>query len=67
MALCATTQRTIRIAATLRRVARPFATDAVVESDYKRGEIGKVSGIPEEHLSRKVNKHSISYEFSLEN
>ncbi|KAJ0236525.1 NADH dehydrogenase [Hirschfeldia incana] len=27
---------------------------AVVESDYKRGEIGKVSGIPEEHLSRKV-------------
>uniref|UniRef100_A0A0D3E2F2 NADH dehydrogenase [ubiquinone] iron-sulfur protein 4, mitochondrial n=1 Tax=Brassica oleracea var. oleracea TaxID=109376 RepID=A0A0D3E2F2_BRAOL len=53
MALRAT-QSTARMAATLRRVARPFSTDAVVESDYKRGEIGKVSGIPEEHLSRKV-------------
>ncbi|KAH0908981.1 hypothetical protein HID58_032302 [Brassica napus] len=54
MALRAT-QSTGRIAAaTLRRVARPLSTDAVVESDYKRGEIGKVSGIPEEHLSRKV-------------
>ena len=59
MALRAT-QSTGRIAAAaLRRVARPFSTDAVVETDYKRGEIGKVSGIPEEHLSRKVKAKSI--------
>ncbi|CAF1706738.1 hypothetical protein HID58_054745 [Brassica napus] len=50
MALRAT-QSTARIAA---RVGRTFSTDAVVESDCKRGEIGKVSGIPEEHLARKV-------------
>lgn len=60
MALRAT-QSTARMAATLRRVARPFSTDAVVESDYKRGEIGKVSGIPEEHLSRKVKSIPIFF------
>lgn len=56
MALRATTQATARIAANLGRVGRTFSTDAVVESssDYKRGEIGSVSGIPEEHLARKV-------------
>ncbi|KAJ7944533.1 NADH dehydrogenase [ubiquinone] iron-sulfur protein 4, mitochondrial [Quillaja saponaria] len=31
---------------------RPFATDALVE--VKPGEIGMVSGIPEEHLHRRV-------------
>lgn len=63
MALRATTQATARIAANLGRVARPFSSDAVVESDYKRGEIGSVSGIPEEHLARKarLNHYSIPF------
>lgn len=66
MALRAT-QVTGRIAVALRRVARPFSTDAVVESEYKRGEIGKVSGIPEEHLTRKVSKSFDSCEFGFRN
>ena len=65
MALRAT-QSTARMAANLRRVARPFSTDAVVESDYKRGEIGKVSGIPEEHLARKVFDFDVFLSFFCE-
>ncbi|XP_062011014.1 NADH dehydrogenase [ubiquinone] iron-sulfur protein 4, mitochondrial [Rosa rugosa] len=32
--------------------SRPFSADALVE--YRPGEIGRVSGIPDEHLRRKV-------------
>ncbi|XP_010550313.1 PREDICTED: NADH dehydrogenase [ubiquinone] iron-sulfur protein 4, mitochondrial-like [Tarenaya hassleriana] len=49
-----TTQGISRLAAALRRVSRPLSTDAVVEAEVKRGEIGMVSGIPQEHLVRKV-------------
>ncbi|GMP27708.1 hypothetical protein CsSME_00003580 [Camellia sinensis var. sinensis] len=37
---------------TLVPLSRPFSTDSLVE--IKPGEIGKVSGIPEEHLRRRV-------------
>uniref|UniRef100_A0A5B7BXM0 NADH dehydrogenase [ubiquinone] iron-sulfur protein 4, mitochondrial n=1 Tax=Davidia involucrata TaxID=16924 RepID=A0A5B7BXM0_DAVIN len=37
---------------TLVPLSRPFSTDALVE--FKSGEIGIVSGIPEEHLTRRV-------------
>ncbi|KAL7231652.1 hypothetical protein ACSBR2_009813 [Camellia fascicularis] len=37
---------------TLAPLSRPFSTDSLVE--IKPGEIGKVSGIPEEHLRRRV-------------
>ncbi|KAL3526893.1 hypothetical protein ACH5RR_011549 [Cinchona calisaya] len=36
----------------LTSLSRPFSSDALVET--KPGEIGMVSGIPEEHLSRRV-------------
>lgn len=39
-------------------MARPFSTGALAE--IKRGEIGMVSGIPEEHLRRRV-----LYSFSI--
>lgn len=38
----------------MRPLARPFSTDALVETEIKSGEIGMVSGIPEEHLRRRV-------------
>uniref|UniRef100_A0A7N0TMK4 NADH dehydrogenase [ubiquinone] iron-sulfur protein 4, mitochondrial n=1 Tax=Kalanchoe fedtschenkoi TaxID=63787 RepID=A0A7N0TMK4_KALFE len=47
------TQRASRPARNLLPLLRPFSTDALVEK-LQPGEIGLVSGIPEEHLRRKV-------------
>ncbi|GLU13432.1 hypothetical protein SLE2022_300700 [Rubroshorea leprosula] len=46
------TNRARSIRTTLCPLSRPFSSDALVE--VKPGEIGMVSGIPEEHLRRKV-------------
>lgn len=42
-------------------VSRPFSSEALVE--IKSGEIGMVSGIPEEHLHRRVSSqfHNASF------
>ncbi|GLT46813.1 hypothetical protein SLA2020_205430 [Shorea laevis] len=46
------TSRACAIRTTLCPLSRPFSSDALVE--VKPGEIGMVSGIPEEHLRRRV-------------
>ncbi|CAM9003428.1 unnamed protein product [Rhodiola kirilowii] len=46
-------QRASRPACNLGPLIRQFSTDALVEK-FQPGEIGMVSGIPEEHLRRKV-------------
>ncbi|CAM8912337.1 unnamed protein product [Rhodiola kirilowii] len=46
-------QRASRPARNFASLLRPFSTDALVEK-LQPGEIGMVSGIPEEHLRRKV-------------
>ncbi|XP_028772774.1 NADH dehydrogenase [ubiquinone] iron-sulfur protein 4, mitochondrial-like [Neltuma alba] len=54
--MASTLQRAVNhgraLRATLAPLCRPFSSDALVE--VKPGEIGMVSGIPEEHLRRRV-------------
>ncbi|XP_021682635.2 NADH dehydrogenase [ubiquinone] iron-sulfur protein 4, mitochondrial isoform X2 [Hevea brasiliensis] len=49
-------QRVWSYGRSLGTLSRPFSatTDALVEAQVKPGEIGMVSGIPEEHLRRRV-------------